>query len=236
MQLDNSINKKLWDVLLTEALLEDSCREIKQLEADTQEHDFSEVFNHDIGKVRRTIGRKHNFKSAIRKSIRVLSSAAAVLGVAFCVIMLQPDVRAAVINEVWSPETSDSDRLSFYFEGVLDGFVEAKKLTYIPEGYEFTDLSASPYGVLVTYTNLNSDYTNDIITFSYSIGDSDAVISTGEYVYKPQTVDGIEYHIYYNLDDRNPLLTCFWQDGDYVYNISGRLTVEEFFKMAESIE
>ncbi|MBP1548388.1 MAG: DUF4367 domain-containing protein [Oscillospiraceae bacterium] len=236
MQLDNSINKKLWDVLLTEALLEDSCREIKQLEADTQEHDFSAVFNHDIGKVRRTIGRKHTLKSAIRKSIRVLSSAAAVLGVAFCVIMLQPDVRAAVINEVWSPETSDKDRLSFYFEGVLDGFVETKNLTYIPEGYEFADLSANPYGVFIQYIKYDSDYTDDKICFSYNLGGGDAVISTGEYVYKPQTVDGIEYHIYYNLDDRNPLLTCFWQDGDYVYNISGRLTVEEFFRMAESVE
>ena len=236
MQLDNSLNKKLWDVLLTEALMEDCRREIKQLEDDAQTHDFSNGFDRSMKKCRNRIGRKITFRSVIRKSVVVLYAIVAILGVAFCIIMLQPDVRAAVINEVWSPETSDRDRLSFDFDGVLDGFIESKKLTYIPEGYEFTNLDAGPYGVTVMYTNYNSDHTNDIICFSYSIGGGDAVICTGEYVYKPQTVDGIEYHIYYNLDDRNPLLTSYWQDGGYVYEIRGRLTVDEFFKMAESIE
>lgn len=236
MQLDNSINKKLWDVLLTEALLEDSFREIEQLEADRQVHEFTSEFNRDIKKVRRTIGCRITVKSVIRKCVRVISTATAVLGIAFCAVMLQPDVRAAIVSEVWSPETSDSDRLSFDFGNVLDGFVEAKKLTYIPEGYVFSEIRAYPSDVHIEYTNPHSDYEDDTIQFFYSKGGGEAVIYTGEYVYKPQTVDGIEYHIYYNLNDRNPLLTCYWQDGDYVYNISGRITVEEFFKIAEGIE
>ena len=151
MQLDNSLNKKLWDVLLTEALMEDCRREIKQLEDDAQTHEFSNGFDRSMKKCRNRIGRKITFRSVIRKSVVVLYAIVAILGVAFCIIMLQPDVRAAVINEVWSPETSDRDRLVFKYNGVLEEFVETKKLTYIPEGYEFYDLYANPTFVNIVY-------------------------------------------------------------------------------------
>ena len=231
MKLTDRANSKLWDALLTEALTEHCERELERLDG-TESVGFSPEFDKKIKKLRRSVGIKEQAAGFGKAARSIALTLAVVLSLCFCALLTQQEVYAAVQNVI--RETfSDHDLLTFRNKEQTE-FDDSKRLGYIPERYELTQINFAGNCITMQYLNAHSD--SDLFVFSYSsAGSSFFDMDNERHEYVEETINGQLYCFYIATQDGEDN-TAIWYNDSYVYCISGQLSKEEIVEIAENIK
>ena len=134
-----------------------------------------------------------------------------------------------VIRETFS----DHDLLTFRNKEQTE-FDDSKRLGYIPERYELTQINFAGNCITMQYLNAHSD--SDLFVFSYSsAGSSFFDMDDERHEYVEETINGQLYYFYIATQDGEDN-TAIWYNDSYVYCISGQLSKEEIVEIAENIK
>lgn len=116
-----------------------------------------------------------------------------------------------------------------------DEYVERKdnelviyKPEYIPKGYEITDEETLHSMYIAEYKNAEDKY---LIFHQYTLEGTGMQIDTEGTTLEDITINGSEGYFYHNKGYNNIL----WNDGYYGFMISGEISKEDIFKIAESV-
>ena len=176
--------------------------------------------------LRRVLGekRKHSRVS------RAVAMIAAFFGLSCCLLMLQPTVRASVMDAF---VTFFGDHMSITFHEETDAVQYALgdyMVTYIPDGYTLTETNDRPLSYSQTYKNGDS-----YIQISYYSAGSvkfalDTEHTTAKFV---QIGDQQGYLVKFDDENRHSL---HWGDENCAFAIKGTITEKEILKIAKSIQ
>lgn len=233
--MKNELKEKIFDLVLKEALQECLDRELQEIDemvANSPPHEFSPQFEKRMKKLINSIGREDRIKKYTQICIKVVVTAAAIMGVLFGGLLTQPTVYAAVQNVI----RTVFDRYDKYDyignELTVENFNNDIRLGYVPEGYYLSSGYYSRAAVLLTYVNENK---NEIM-FDYGIADGVSGVYDNEHnSYSNFTINGIEYY-YYESTDNDFYDTLVWYKGGYAFSILAHLSKEELVKIAENIK
>ena len=221
--------KNKYDEALGEAFLKSAFKEAAELE-------FSEISKTDVDikyptdkqqrEIGRAIAKKKN--SAVSKIWRAVAMIAIVFCLTFGVLMLQPTVRASVLDVVI---TFFEDYLNINLgsnEPTANYPLGDYTITYIPNGYILTDSKDT----LLHNTKTFSDNKNELNIYYYNSP------------YKKVNVDNEslseikigELHGYF-IEHENPELNnLIWGNENYYFSIRSALPKKEMIKIAENIK
>lgn len=215
---------------IQEAFLKSAFKEAAELE-------FSEMGKNAENVKYPTDRQKREIERAIKKTKKkktsvlryIAATIAIVFSLTFAVLMLQPTVRAAIIDVVveffedylnikLAPDTKKEFPLGDY------------TITYIPEGYTLTDSKDTQISNLRTFSK--GDNVFSIYYYSHSIEKTSINILSNSYY--EITINGMKgYYIEYKDPDMNNLI---WGDDTYSFSIRGTLPKKELIKIAENIK
>lgn len=102
-------------------------------------------------------------------------------------------------------------------------------ISYIPEGFEFSDKQIFSKFITFNYCNQN----DEIITITKFSSSIKVEFDTEKGYTENIVIDGKSY-IYYI--DSNNYHYIIWNENDYIYQIDCQLSKEELFKIAKGIE
>lgn len=106
--------------------------------------------------------------------------------------------------------------------------VKSLEVNYIPEGFEKTEESKSKYSYYYNYENSEMNFSVDKSVISGTIG-----YDTEKYEDKIIEINGVEA-IYFKPDD--DLGGIIFNNGDYIFIISGNIGEKELVKIAQNVE
>lgn len=185
---------------------------------DSYDYDFSKTFD---AKMQKLIDKMRNDKyhRLTRKTITALIVAAIILSIATTVLAVQ-NTRKHTVKQF-------SDYFTY---GVSDtanaNYIKDFTVGYVPSGFEQTECVSSD-------ACFSQNYSSDEYWFTIDknhIGVELFIDNTGEEEIK--CINGIEYLIYHT-DSTNGII---WNEGSYLFVISGNISGEEILKIALNIE
>jgi hypothetical protein len=170
-----------------------------------------------------------------RRKVMPITKAAAVIlcvttTVMFAALMFAPEVRAAVygtfvrffegfaqVEFSETPETTDRTADSF-------------RLGFFPHGYELMVREELNEGIFTVY----SDAEGNLLFFEFHPLDSPA-FDTDHREYRAEFHFGIVFHIFEssNMDNHSNIS---WEQGGFMFNLTGIIPVSELLEMALSLE
>ncbi len=225
-------NERIFDAVLSEALLEYVENELNELEESPCEHTFSPGFDKKIAKLAKGISGRERAKAVLKGTLRAATSVACVLGVLFMIFLTQPKVYAAVNNVVKIP-LDDTDMISFNSDGNIVEFNPYVKLGYIPEDYRLYRITYG-YGdtmAWLIYKNENED----VFRFDYFIADEGYCYKDNEnHIYKTFTENNQTYYFYEAIKE-NSYSSLIWYNNGYAFCIDAQFPQDELVKIAESV-
>lgn len=229
-------NDKIFDDILSGALLTYAENEIRELNDIPCEHTFSFGFERKITKIAKSISLRKAAKTALKGALKATMSAACVLGVVFMVLMTQPRVYAAVLDAVRDINT-DHDEFTFPDNDYSEGSAYLNqniRLHNLPEEFVLRQIYFSDSDISITYESI---YGDDIISFTYGISHSGSLIciDNEHHSYTKLNKNGIEYHCYEKTDDNSDNMLLWVNDG-YNFMITAQLPMDELVQMAENVE
>lgn len=233
--MKNELKEKIFDLVLTEALKESLDRELQEIDemvANSPPHEFSPQFEKRMKKLINSIGRKERIKKYTQMCIKVVVTAAAIMGVLFGGLLTQPTVYAAVENVI----RTIFDRYDKYDyigdELTVDNFNNNIRLGYVPDGYYLSSGDYFAANVILIYKDIDDNE----LSFDYSIADGTSSVYDNEHnSYIDFTINGNKYY-YYESNDSDFPNTIVWYDKDYSFSISAHISKEELIKIAENVK
>ncbi len=228
------IDGSVFEALFRQAIIDDYNEEIDSIppEEDLVETiSFSPEFELRMKKLFAHERRKEFLKKAFNYGRRAAAVFVVAVTILFCMLLFNPEVRAAVKNTVveWYDKFT-----SFIFQEENSDIDEKKEWQpeYLPAGYRKNSVEK-----LGRATNI--EYTNDLggaIYFSYRPDGNDTNISADNenHVFENDTIDGHEAYIIKATKDgfENGLI---WNLDGYTFNIWSELPIKELIKIAKSI-
>lgn len=109
------------------------------------------------------------------------------------------------------------------------------ELGYIPKGYSLVDKSEIDNSISFIYLNENG---NDIV-FSQDTYEAYRSNIDNEHTTKhSEIVDGQEYFVNVLEDEdlKKPYITIIWDNGEYIFTLSGSMTKKEMLKMCRMLK
>ena len=172
--------------------------------------------------------RKNAFINAKKNIKRVAVVAMILITVCSGVLMIHPQVRAAVAGTVieWF------DKFTKFTGTRTDstGVILQWGLDFIPEGYEEVERYESDMLSYIDYANGEGGS----FTFVYSPAETGmTAIDNEEIIYQEKGIDGITYHIFESEIVRQPHV-IYWEDNGYMMDISGYGDIEVLLEVATS--
>ncbi len=223
---------EIFEILLRDGLTKKLSEESEILIAESENHEFSEKFSKNIRKATRKIDSEKRRRTALKVTSRSLVTAACTLGIAFCLLLTQPPVYAAV-NQVFKQVFDGYDKYSFADSSEDMTFDAEIRPDYIPDGYKMRTVYYGEISVNVTYENSDGQR----LYFDYSLATDGTSFSTDnengtvfEYL-----INGIQYYCYQTLDE-DRLNTIVWIDDGYIFSISAQIDIDVLVQIAESLE
>lgn len=227
--MNKNANNAIFDIMLAEALKERCISEISGSDSELPEHEFSAQFGKKIKRISRTVDRGRDMKRAGRIIRKTVLSAAAAMGIVFCLLLTQPTVFASV-EKIITNSLSFYDIFMYKGDTDADSFDNSKTFGYIPKGYAIRTVIYNSKSVYQVYEN-GSDAQ---IRFKYGSAEN-SVITQEKYGRTAETFakNGITYHYYGSHQyGKNTLL---WYAEDCYYQLDAELEKDELVKIAENI-
>ncbi len=233
--MKNELKEKIFDLVLKEALqecLDEELKEIDEMVANSPPHEFSPQFEKRMKKLINSIGRKDRIKKYKQICVKVVVTAAAIMGVIFGGLLTQPPVYAAVQNVI----RTVFDRFDKYDyignELTVENFNNNIRLGYVPDGYYLSSGDYSHISVSLIYESENK---NEII-FDYGIAEGASSVYDNEHnSYSNFKINGMEYH-YYDSNDRDFFNMLIWYRDGYCFSLLAHLSKEELVEIAENVK
>lgn len=232
MRLSEEANERLWDALITEALIQDSNNELAELRKNTDPCIFSERFEKNIAKIERQIFGRKSFIEVATIFRNIAAAIMIVIGLSFVVLLTQPEVYAAVENVIRS---IFSDRDKYTYQGETKGitFNNNIRLGYIPDGYEIRMAFYSTYDMYLTYESTNGE----TMEFDYGLAENSSItIDNERHKYYELKYGDVTYYFYEAIDPEADSNILLWYLDGYVFSIDAQLNKNELVKIAENIK
>lgn len=232
--MKNETREKIFDLILADALAESLDIELREL-SDSREYDnykFPADFERNIRKIRNSIGKKYNIKKCADIFVRLLITAAAIMGIIFGGLLTRPSVYAAVENAVRTIFDKYDKYDYFSDELTVDNFNDNIRLGYVPDGYFLSSGNYSRISVSLTYVNENENK----IMLDYGIADGTSRIYDNEHSsFSSFKENGNEYY-YYESNDNDYYNTLVWWKDGYDFSLLAQFSKDELVKIAENIK
>ncbi len=194
-----------------------SCEQwVDSFPLDIPKHKFSKQHNDNMKKLLNGTQQKEKHKFS-KKTIRFLIVAAILLSLTITAFAI-PTCREFIITKFFDhSEYNISD---------ISNAEQVKSLTinYVPDGFVKTE----DYGYLYVYRNGNKEFVVQKSMLSASIG-----YDTEFYDDEIIEINGIDA-VYYKSNDVNGGI--IFNNGEYIFWISGNISKEELVKIAQNIE
>ncbi len=194
-----------------------SCEQwVDSFPSDMPKHKFSKQHNDNMKKLLDGTQQKEKYKFS-KKTIRFLVAAAILLSLTITAFAI-PSFREFIITKFFNhSEYSVSD---------ISDAKPVKSLTvnYVPNGFE----KVEDYGYLYVYRNGDKEFVVEKSMITASIG-----YDTEKYDDEIIEINGIEA-VYYKSNDVNGGI--IFNNGEYIFWISGNISKEELVKIAQNIE
>lgn len=231
MSLSKEASRRIWEIVLAEAL-EENCRtELEEFDAPEEEqYEFSKEFEKNIKKITRSIGRKETVKISLKAAVRIAAVTMSALGIVFCCLLSDPKVYAAV-NDVFKGIFDIKDEYNFRNNKAdYDDLNLYRQLGYVPEGYELRSILFTNVRTSLTYENDSGE----IIIFEYTeIAGSQLLIDNEDQDFIIIEIDGQKYY-FYESDNNNNDNKIMWSDNNCFYVISAPLDKDLIVEIAEN--
>lgn len=120
-----------------------------------------------------------------------------------------------------------SDHSTVLFNGSDKKRVDKFEVGYLPEGFVLTYESAEKYECSREYVN-----GNDFFTVSKHSNDDEVNINTEHENYRTIHINGIDYVEFGEARHGNGIA---WEKDGFIYMVSGNISNQELFKIAESV-
>lgn len=180
------------------------------------EYEFSDSFNKNMQKLADRM-RNDKYHVFTRKAVYALIIAAVILSFATTVFALSSS-REYNIN-IFSNHSEYN-----VFDTKNAGVVDNLNVNYVPTGFK----KVEDYGYMFIYENGDKNFAVEKCEINTTIG-----FDTEEYPYENLVINGVEA-IYFKADDKNAGI--IFNNGDYIFIISGNIDKEELVKIAQDIE
>lgn len=179
----------------------------------TQEFEFSRSFEKQMNILIDKM-RKNKYHRFTRKTIRALIAAAVIMSLAATALAL-PGSREYIVEQF-------IDHFSYDVAETNDvKIVDSLVVGYIPEGFE----KATEYNYDNEY---GSEYTKGDNWFTVSKCTINSKINIDISQTEIKTINGTEY-LLFTTDNTNGVI---WNNGSYIYTVSGAISKDEILKIA----
>lgn len=233
------LNEKLFNTLIESAVEHDFLNEIDSIDWNSKtEHIFSSTHMTKIRELLRAQRASYHWHSFLKTVSKVAVVILILLAVSFAGLMSVEAVRQEVFQIVVE-----------WYEKYVDIFFERNHKaasirpneseeggwmipSYLPAGYEQSSIQRGRTALFITYLN------EEGLKLSYgqtlqSVQDS---LSLDREAYTLQPVEINEWQgMLFTPEDGVKAASLIWEDGRYVYQLSGVLDQEEILKIAESL-
>ncbi len=224
-------NERIFDAVLSEALLEFAKNELNELEESPCEHTFSPGFDKKIARLAKSISAKKRAKAVLKGTLRAAVSVASVMGIVFMVLMTQPKVYAAVLDVVRIPIEGGFDQLNFHADSATSVFNPYIRLGYVPEGYSLMNIA---YGGAAAYLSYENEF-EEKLSFDYFLaGTGNMIVDNERHELIEFEKNGQAYYFYEALDEGD-FSVLVWRREGYVFSIDAYFDEDEIGKIAENI-
>lgn len=230
MSLNKNANSRLWDAIITEALIQNCSNELCDFKNNIDEHEYSPEFQKAIRKITHSINSKSYSQVAIKIVKRVIIIVAVFISVVFSGLLTQPTVYAAVENVFRNIfYTHDSYKFSDEITNkIFDKNIQPK---YVPCEFELQMAFYAPSNVTLTYVSIDES----TINFEYGLSENAQIsVDNERHDYLNFTNDGTTYY-YYEALENNDWNTIIWYNDGYYFSIDSQLSKGELVKIAESV-
>ena len=235
--MNNETKEKIFDLVLADALMGSLDIELREIDENKEYDDykFPDTFDRKVRKIANSIGRNDIIKKCTQVCVKVVVTAAAIMGVIFGGLLTQPDVYAAVQNVIRTifDKYDKYDYIGYIGDELtVENFNNNIRLGYVPDGYFLSSGEYFPAYVTLLYKDKND---NEII-FDYGIADGLSVIYDNEHnSFSSFTTNGMEYY-YYESNDNDFFDVLIWFKDGYSFSILAHLSKEELVKIAENVK
>lgn len=200
---------------------EDACRLscerwVDSLPDKVPEHRFSQKHNEKMKELF-SEGHKTDIRKLSKRTIRLILIAAILLALSITAYAV-PAFREFTVNKFLNHseyEVSKTEQVKK---------VKSLKVNYIPAGFKISE----DYGTAVLYKNKDKIFAIEKATIDASIG-----YDTEKYEDEIIEINGIKA-VYYRSDDENSGI--IFNNGDYIFMVSGNIEKEELVKIAQNVE
>lgn len=160
-------------------------------------------------------------KKITKNILKFIIIAAVLLGIATTAfaVSMQKD---AIIKKYDNHSTYD------VFDSKKDKKIKFLDVGYIPSGYEKTDEMITDYLYYYVYEKGEKSFIVDKFALSTSIG-----FDTEEYESENIKINGMDA-VYYKSDESTKGL--IFNDGEYIYSVTGNIDKDELIKIAENVK
>jgi hypothetical protein len=202
----NSVYDEIFDVILTQALMEDCSRKVAFYKSMPDDHVFSEKFEKGVKAIQRQLKREERL-GRFRKAAPKLATAAAIL-IMCTALVTNPAVSAFMHNIIVTVTNSEHSRHEFIdVEITAENFNHELRPAYLPQGYRIAFATYMSVSMFVEYTNE--------LTLNYGIANSMSIgVDSNRTVQRAAAVNGREVFFYESIEDgwTNSLV---WTKGGY---------------------
>ena len=222
--------ESVFEATLRQAVIDDLMHEVASVPSNdelSKIYTFSHRHTIRMNRLFAKEKRQEYWKAIFKYSKRVAVVAMIIVTILFSTLMLNPKVRAAVVDVIieWfegftsfhSPET-DSQKV----------FDPTWRPEYIPEDFTEGEIFQAAGAMELSYKT-DSGRT---LSFSYISNDGKVFADNDDMAYKIEEHNGIEYHIFESTDSTDNII--IWDNAGYRFSISANIPIQEIKKMAFS--
>lgn len=234
--MDNVFRETVSEALLRKAVIDDHINELNAIPPSDESaaiYTFSvghEARMHRLFKKERRRELRHSFLQIARRVAVTLLFLCTFL---FGLLMINPDVRAAVLDVI----IERFDRYTQYTFG--DRVVSESEYPedilwlpdYVPDGFTKGATKSTFFMNVTEYENEDAER----LSFDCGFRDAMTISTDNEYAtYWIVNENDVEYHVYERTGEDNKS-SIIWTRDEYAMKVSGRLPIEELLRMAQSV-
>ncbi len=220
----------IFDALLASAVTENSNRELEALPSE-EELRKQYVFSHRFESRMRSLIKKESQRRVLRVLRTVAASFLIILGVAFGVMLISEDVRAAVVRTV--VEWFDKFTKFSFSEGTEERTYEQFEISYLPEGFNETETLHAGTSTIVVF----SDELGRRIVFEYSPSGEGLVVSLDNEQREYMQVQhlGLTLHVF-EADENTKENAVLWETYGNVFSLISPVDLTDLYKIVDGVK
>lgn len=231
--MNSSTKKKIFDLILADALeecMDEKIKEFENLQPETP-HIFSKKYEKKKKKIINFVGRKDRIKKYKRIAVKAGVTFSIAFSLICCGLLTQPEVYAAVQN-VFRSVFDKYDKYEYTDNKLTtENFNDNIRLGYVPDDYYLSEGLYSQLDVTLVYESKV-----DQIILDYRIANGvSANYDNENNSYYEFTDNGVEYH-YYESNDSNFNNILIWYEDGYSFSIFAHFSRDELVKIAENLK